>query len=1294
MPLPPSPWLIFLDDEHTGLSSLLGTLLCGLQKQQRIILVLSKRGEAVHSWAKKVGIKTYVLNQPLSLETDANNIVRRLLKYNPPESVFILADDIGSEESAQVYLKRLKKLRFDGNIIFVPQNRIKDRYYHTHPVSPHIESKRQLLREWGEDFKKAEDRESLYYYQLSIQNPADSKKNNPWIKADRTNKKPLISIIMRTRNRPDLLQQAVAAVVKQDYSNVELVVVNDGGEAVADKLDIARDKLSNVKYVSLLHNQGRAVAANTGLDFAQGDYIQFLDDDDLIDSEHLSKLYQVLQLHPAYQAAYAGIRLENQHYDFNYAFNRNILKAWNYIPIHAVLFSRELLAQGCRFDENLAAFEDWDFWIQVSQFSDFYHLAEFGGDYRQTGDSDGGTFQQTDKTEFYRLQVINKWKQQTTAEEMEDIYLSLKEYPSSNEERLIVQKVHLVAQEKDLRAQLESRALHIKEMEKHLDSQKNTIDAYKQELYKQQQAREDIAKQLQDSNAKNAVLENENQRLDNSLNAVLNSRLWRMTEPLRKFGNTLKALKRAIQKRTHQMDIVPSPQLEKRGEENNWYSSATDPNFILQSSQGRLPVGWVLINGCLETAEQEESILFFAVNNGGFIAHQMVYLDSMDGELDTLFYLPENTSAIRIDPIYGAGEFKIGRLQFIELGKLQLLRYLLFIQLKQFINKPKGIIKQFSGLLGAYKKSGGRGVLDKLMAPYLNDYPRWIKINDSLSESDRQLIREQINGFDKMTKISVIVDVKENHIHFLDYSVHSLQKQLFTNWEIILLFPQTLSNQINDWLERSELKSAFQLLTYDTKQCSERYNLALNIVQGEYLSIISAGVRLSEHALFHIAFSIDKNPNSVIIYADDDCLNKEQQRIEPHFKPDWDPLLLTAHDYIGQSFFVSLDKIKQVNGFNTELNFHQHLDLLLRLSEQYDETRLTHIPQVLFHYPQGLTDLGYDKESYRTVLSSHFKRLGMPNTDLNELHAHAWYIQYPLPKKKPLVSIIIPTRNGYEILKQCIESIVAKTSYANYEIIVVDNQSDESRSLDYLKEIENSYNVKVINYDAPFNYSAINNYAVTQSSGEVLAFLNNDIEVITPGWLEEMVALALLPKHGVVGAMLYYPNDTIQHAGVIAGIGDVAGHAWIDKKRGSKDHRDKSFVSRYMTVSTAACIVLTRDVFNAAEGFNEEQLAVAYNDVDLCLKVHSKGYHNVWTPFAELYHHESVSRGADDTTEKKQRYFNEVTYMWQEWQKLLLNDPAYNPNLSLRRGYHEPSLVSRYSKPWLTETQNNSSVVE
>ncbi|MBC7368845.1 MAG: glycosyltransferase family 2 protein, partial [Undibacterium sp.] len=361
----------------------------------------------------------------------------------------------------------------------------------------------------------------------------------------------------------------------------------------------------------------------------------------------------------------------------------------------------------------------------------------------------------------------------------------------------------------------------------------------------------------------------------------------------------------------------------------------------------------------------------------------------------------------------------------------------------------------------------------------------------------------------------------------------------------------------------------------------------------------------------------------------------------------------------------------------------QDWDLALRIVGLIqDPARIRHIPKVLYHWRAipGSTALLSSEKNYpvkaaHRALTDHFARLKQP-VELIAVPGDHWRVKYPLPAQPPLVSLLIPTRNGLKFLQRCVDSILAKTTYPNYEIVIVDNASDDPATLAYLQSLTDRTHAKlsaigsklsarVVPYPAPFNYSAINNFAAQHARGTVLGLLNNDLEVIHGDWLDEMVSQALRPGIGCVGAMLYYPNDTIQHAGVIIGLGGVAGHAFRDFARNTEGVFNRARLVQNYGAVTAACLVIRKEIFDQVKGLDDKNLAVAFNDIDFCLRVRAAGYRNLWTPFAELYHHESVSRGAEDTPEKHERFRLEVEHMMKRWATELKHDPAYNPNLTL-----------------------------
>jgi GT2 family glycosyltransferase len=328
----------------------------------------------------------------------------------------------------------------------------------------------------------------------------------------------------------------------------------------------------------------------------------------------------------------------------------------------------------------------------------------------------------------------------------------------------------------------------------------------------------------------------------------------------------------------------------------------------------------------------------------------------------------------------------------------------------------------------------------------------------------------------------------------------------------------------------------------------------------------------------------------------------------------------------------------------------------------------------------GAAEKPYAMLAGERALTEHLRR--------RSIRASAQYvgagyrIRYELPPSPPRVSLIIPTRNGRKLLETCISSILERTTYPNYEIVVVDNGSDDPRALEYFDDLRRMDNVEVIHDGRPFNYSMLNNAAVASAGGSIVGLVNNDVEVITPDWLTEMVSLAVQPRVGAVGALLWYQNDTIQHGGVIIGIGGIAGHAHKYLARGRTGYFSRALLTQTFSAVTGACLVVRKDLYLEVGGLNEDDLAIAFNDIDFCLKLREKGYRNVWTPYAELYHYESATRGVEDTAEKQARFEAEVHYMHRRWGDWILSDPAYNPNLTLEREDFSLAAPPRVEKPW------------
>jgi O-antigen biosynthesis protein len=552
-------------------------------------------------------------------------------------------------------------------------------------------------------------------------------------------------------------------------------------------------------------------------------------------------------------------------------------------------------------------------------------------------------------------------------------------------------------------------------------------------------------------------------------------------------------------------------------------------------------------------------------------------------------------------------------------------------------------------------------------------YAHWIKTFDTYTEKELSEIAEASKHLANKPLISIIMPVYNTQLRWLSLAIDSIKKQTYPNWQLCIADDKSTNPEIKPFLEKLAKEDPRISVLFRTKNghISEASNSCLSLVKGEYTCLFDHDDALAPTALSHIAAAINRNPHAQLIYTDEDKVDEHGNRFDPHFKPDWNPDLLTTQNYISHVSVYKTDLIKSLGGFRKGFEGSQDWDLVLRATEIISEDSILHIPHVLYHWRavEGSTSLHLGEKNYTLLagekaLNEHFSRTRINATVTEDKGGH-FRPYYALPENPPLVSIIIPTRNAEQLVQVCISSILARTSYPNYEILLVDNNSDDKNALSYFDELRKD-GVKVLEYQHAFNYSAITNFAVNEAKGDVLCLLNNDIEVIDTDWLRELVSHALRPDIGAVGAKLYYPDMTLQHAGVITGLGGVAGHAFkgfANTHPGTpqfRPHRLQNF-----TAVTAACLAIRKELFMKVEGFNAKDLTVAFNDVDFCLKVQSLGYRNLYTPYAELIHHESVSRGPENTPEKVARFQREITAIKSTWGDALLNDKAYNPNLTL-----------------------------
>ena len=562
-------------------------------------------------------------------------------------------------------------------------------------------------------------------------------------------------------------------------------------------------------------------------------------------------------------------------------------------------------------------------------------------------------------------------------------------------------------------------------------------------------------------------------------------------------------------------------------------------------------------------------------------------------------------------------------------------------------------------------------------AGFFNDqYSQWIKKYDYLLPDEYKNLQKIVDSHTAKPLISIVLIIQDLEDRWLNATIESIIMQSYSHWELCIIGDAPIPSCLYEILQDcTEQKFRIKLFFNDKKDSdSIVFNMALPEITGDFITFLDSKDLLAPHALLWIALDIIHHPEGMLWYSDEDKIDENGQRKEPHFKPDWNSDLFLSYPYnLARHLGVyRTSLVRQLNGFRPGYENAQEFDLTLRAIEKITPSQIRHIPRILYHCREISSSVSNCVKKESSCLKAALKAV---NDYLNRTGIQAQAIptpdrsyirvRYQLPDRLPRVTLIIPTFNGLELLKRCVGSIIEKTSYPDYEIIIVDNNSDDPGTLQYLQNVKQSPVIRVLDYPYPFNYSAINNMAVHHSHSELIGFLNNDVEVINNDWLTEMVSHALRPGIGVVGARLWYKDDILQHGGVILGINGVANHVHRGIAKGDPGYFGRAVLIQNFSAVTAACLILRKDHFTAVGGFNEEQLAVAFNDVDLCLKIIKSGLRIVWTPYAELYHYESASRGYDNTLEKIRRSQQEIAYMQRKWHKWLTSDPAYNPNLTL-----------------------------
>lgn len=761
----------------------------------------------------------------------------------------------------------------------------------------------------------------------------------------------------------------------------------------------------------------------------------------------------------------------------------------------------------------------------------------------------------------------------------------------------------------------------------------------------------------------------------------------RNSSVMRKFSTYTVSLLRALYRYL--------PTLYRKAELDGEKNKKTTP--LLSRRFGALPkTGWVHARAVLSAGAGALTDVTLVLHSRG--TEQKVLLSRRWlGSFSRVLKLTRSVDAVSIEILSALPNANAVHLQTRKLSKIEAALRLVLPQLPAIWKDRAKRTAFFARARDLWKQGKVRGLLaftqqQAFMGDvgFVEDYSAWIEEFESLSARDVQEIQTHLQNMAYRPLISIILPVYNPKPRWLRAALDSVLAQTYPNWELCIADDASTNPVIAEILEEYRLKDGRVHVVYRSKNghIAQASNSALAISSGEFVALLDHDDLLSPLALYFVVQELNQDPNLQFIYTDEDKMDHRERRFLPHFKPDWNEELFYSYNVFTHLSVLRTSGVKKLGGFRAGFEGAQDYDLFLRYLQTISPETIRHIPRVLYHWRavENSTSLGATAKPYafgaaQRALAEHFERTGVRATvekGFNDTHR----ISYALPETLPKVSVIICTRDRGDLVRAIIDDLTTKTLYANLEIILIDNQSTDKASLQYFEDLGKKANCQVLRYNEPFNFSAMNNLGVRHASGEFVLLLNNDVRTRHPEWLKEMVRLGLRPNTGAVGAKLFYPSERIQHAGVILGIGGVAGHSHKGFARHAVDFYARTNVPQWISAVTGACLLVRKDLYEKVGGLDAENLTVAFNDVDFCLKLRESGYHNIYAPTVELTHLESESRGSDQRPETFPRFQREEAFMKKKWGKLLKTDPFYSPNLTLSAENFSLAFPPRMHKPW------------
>lgn len=1149
---------------------------------------------------------------------------------------------------------------------------------------------------------------------------------------DILNAHPLISVIVRTQNRPHLLQRALHSLCEQTYSALEVVIINDGGKDVSKVAEKFNSQL-NLQLIQHDTILGRATAANSGINAAQGEWIAFLDDDDTFEPEGLSLLARYIEWDK--DLIYGQVQMVQMAADpekivkagiFGEPFDADRLLLENYIPICAYLCKREVALAVGGFDPEFTFLEDWEFLFRLSRQIGFHYVDELVANYCVWGEA-YSTGKNADQEIYYRTLLFQKHHALFTPEILRKASLACIKHTGRRLDDAHARFQQILQSERTQQTEIlhQTHVSHAQELQQlrvaHADEVHQLNLRYNDAHQQWQLDYQKLAWQLDAEVAKiqriaedNQKILDENKQLADKLHQT-NLELLQLREQL---ATQIQEKDRVEQENTQRLET----QAQAHQQRINEYHAQC---HYLQVQVNSLTADLQAQN--YRWQQRMQQWLWRLASHLAFVSGARLELANY-GVIPTMrLFSAENCATQEIIPILanevqapmpilseksicwqfswrGSETAQVILLRLGTYGRINRchLKLLIFQQQgeQQYLCNAAYLdgetVKDNSYNAFMLDKPLNKGnYLVELTSPDAdNAYNtlciwltlRYRPVGGTIIKNYRYLPPNRLNlqtileTLEYLPRLSVVMPVYNTPKEFLVACIDSVIQQIYPHWELCIADDASTTTYVRELLESYQQKYPEQIKIVFRQQnghISAATNSALSLATGEYIALLDHDDVLTEDALLEVVKTLNsqlKNGKSQIdlVYSDEDKLDEEGEFDEPFFKPDWSPENLKGQMYIGHLGVYRKQLIDEIGGFRVGYEGSQDWDLALRFTEKTQH--IVHIPKILYHWRKhsNSTAANIDNKDYavkmglKVVQESLDREAENGSAEFNSLN-NCLVVHYPVAAENtPLVSIIIPTKDHASLLADCLESICAENPYSNFEILIVDNGSREEATFELFAEYEQKLGQQfsVLPRPGAFNFSYLVNQGAKAAKGQFLLLLNNDTKWLTPtNWLAEMVGYAQREPIACVGIKLLYPDNTLQHAGVVCGIGGVANHSHLNHPIESPGYFSRlTIVSNYSAV-TAACLMIRRELWDLVEGF-DEKLAVAFNDVDFCLRLWEKGYRHVLLPHVQFYHYESKSRGREDTPEKLQRFHKEIAYMQKRWKTVLDHDPYYNINLS------------------------------